>query len=77
LAPEHPLKDGKSFKGSTTIAITAWKAKHGWRWGHPGWLNADKDIDHWWNQERERHRGLVGEDKKASQIQTSSRPEGI
>jgi len=32
---------------------TSWKAKHGWKWGHPGWLNSDKDIDNWWNRERD------------------------
>jgi len=51
VSPE--LKDGKSFKGTATITISEWKAKHGWRWHHPGWLNADRDIDHWWNQERD------------------------
>jgi hypothetical protein len=45
------LKDGKLFKGTTTITITKWKTKHGWRLDHPGWLNSDKDIDNWWNQE--------------------------
>jgi hypothetical protein len=40
------LKDGKSFKGSANITITAWKATHGWKWGHLGWLTADKDIDY-------------------------------
>ena len=49
VSPE--LKDGKSFKVSANISITQWKAKHGWKWDHPGWLNADEDIEHWWNQE--------------------------
>jgi len=46
VAVSGKLKDGKSFKGSPTIAITEWKAKQGWKWDHPGWLNADKDVDH-------------------------------
>jgi len=50
VSPE--LKDGKSFKGSATIAITDWEVKPRWKWDHPGWLNADNDINHWWNQER-------------------------
>jgi len=44
------LKNGKPFKGATTITITNWKAKHGWKWKHPGWLNADRGVDHWWNR---------------------------
>jgi hypothetical protein len=47
------LKDRKPFKGTTTITITEWRVKHGWTWHHPGWINADKDIDHWWNKERD------------------------
>jgi hypothetical protein len=55
------LTDGKPFKGTTTITITEWKAKHGCTWDHLGWLNSDKDIDQWWNKERETSRidGLV------------------
>jgi len=47
------LKDGKAFKGSTNITITEWRAKHRWKWNHPGWLNSDKDVDHWWNKEKD------------------------
>ena len=47
------LKDGKLFKGTAMVTITEWKAKHGWKWNYPGWLNSDQDVDHWWNQERE------------------------
>jgi len=47
------LKDGKSFKGSTTITITEWKDGHGWKWDHPDWLNSDRDIDHWWNKDKD------------------------
>jgi len=47
------LKDGKPFKGSTNITITEWRAKHRWKWNHPGWLNSDKDVDHWWNKEKD------------------------
>jgi len=47
------LKDGKPFKGSAKVTVNEWKAKHGWKWSHPGWLNSDKDVDHWWNKEKD------------------------
>jgi hypothetical protein len=47
------LKDGKPFKGSAKVTITEWKAKHGWKWSHPGWLTADKDMDYWWNKDKD------------------------
>ena len=47
------LKDGKRFQGSAKITITAWKAKHRWKWTHPDWLNSDKDMDNWWNKEKD------------------------
>jgi hypothetical protein len=46
------LRDGKRFIGSAKITITGWKAEHRWDWKDPDWLNSDKDMDNWWNQEK-------------------------
>jgi hypothetical protein len=47
------LKDEKRFKGSAKITITGWKARHGQDWKNPDWLNSDKDMDNWWNKEKD------------------------